>query len=316
MLSRIAESFFWIGRYLERADDTARILDSHLSTLVEDPSVEEAAASRTLLEVMGIEAADLPPGTRVDNELVLRLLGHDPDSSSSMVFAVGCARESARRARETVSAEVWEAINTTWHAVAHGQLQTMRPHLASRLVVERVAMISGLVDGTVTHDESWQFLVLGRSIERVDMTTRLLSNASLSTGSTTVWGSTLRACGALEAFTRTYRGRLAQREAAEFLLLDPLFPRSVLHSLQQAEDCVAALSYGSPRRTGPTGHGEAARLLGRARAELEYRPLADVLTDLAGEMERIQQRATRASEAIAARWFPAPAAPGWRVGER
>jgi len=308
MLSRIAESFFWIGRYLERADATARILDGHMATLVEDPTVEEAAACRTVLQVMGVEPDE---GTRFDNDLVLRLLGHEPDEPSSMVYALGCARESARRARETVSAEVWEAINTTWHAVSHGQLETMRPHLAARLVVERVAMISGMVDGTMNHDESWQFLVLGRNIERVDMTARLLSNASLSAGASTAWSSTLRACGALEAFTRTYRGRLVQREAAEFLLLDRLFPRSVIHSLGRAEDCIDHLDAG--RRSGQ--HGESARLLGRARAELEYRPLSDILSDLAGEMERIQQRMTRASEAIASRYFPTPVAHSWQAGE-
>lgn len=308
MLSRIAESFFWIGRYLERADDTARILDAHLSTLVEDPAVVEETACRTILQVMGAEVDD---DMRFDNALVLRLLGHDATSPSSMLFALGGARESARRARETVSADVWEAINTTWHAVSSGQLQVMRPHLASRLVIERVAMISGMADGTMNHDESWQFLVLGRNIERVDMTARLLSNASLSAGASTAWSTTLRACGAHEAFMRTYRGKLAQREAAEFLLLDRLFPRSVLHSLGRAEDCIEALDSG--RRSG--FHGEAAQLLGRARAELEYRPLSDILGDLAGEMERIQQRATRASEAIASRYFPTPIALSWQAGE-
>ena len=311
MLSRIAESFFWIGRYLERADDTARILDGHMSTLVEDPTVEEASACRTVLQVMGVEVDDLEPGTVLDNALVLRHLGYDPDSASSMTFAIGCARESARRARETVSADLWEAINTTWHAVSNGQLQVMRPHLASRLVVERIAMISGMADGTMSHDESWQFLVLGRNIERVDMTARLLSNASLSTGTSTSWSSTLRACGAQEAFTRTYRGKLAQREAAEFLLLDRLFPRSVIHALMRAEECVDQLDSGRRSRF----HGEAAQLLGRARAELEYRPLSDILGDLTGEMERIQQRATRASEAIAARYFPTPTALSWQAGE-
>ncbi|MEO7060834.1 MAG: alpha-E domain-containing protein [Lapillicoccus sp.] len=309
MLSRIAESFFWIGRYLERADDTARILDVHLSTLVEDPSVEESAACQTILQVMGVEFDEEP--ARYDNALVLRLLGHDANSSSSMLAALAGARESARRARETVSADVWEAINTTWHSVSGGQLQMMRPHLASRLVCERVAMISGMADGTMSHDESWQFLVLGRNIERVDMTARLLSNATLSAGASTAWATTLRACGAHEAFMRTYRGKLAQREAAEFLLLDRLFPRSIIHALVSAEQCLQSLDPSSGRG-GP--HGESGQLLGRARAELEYRPLSHILADLAGEMERIQVRSSRASAAIAARYFPTPLALSWQAG--
>jgi len=309
VLSRIAESFFWIGRYLERADDTARILDVHLSTLVEDPSVEESAACTTILQVMGVEFEEDEEPARYDNALVLRMLGHDPDSSSSMLAALAGARESARRARETVSADVWQAINTTWHSVSSGQLQAMRPHLASRLVCERVAMISGMADGTMSHDESWQFLVLGRNIERVDMTARLLSNATLSAGASTAWSTTLRACGAHEAFMRTYRGKLAQREAAEFLLLDRLFPRSIIHALTRAEACLESLE-----PSGGRPHGAAGQLLGRARAELEYRPLSDILGDLAGEMERIQVRSSRASEAIAARYFPTPLALSWQAG--
>lgn len=99
MLSRIAESLFWIGRYLERAEDTARMLDVHLQMAVDDPVANPRAGARLLLTVMG--ASDGPG--HVDQDSVMRRLCHDPDSPSSVVSAIVGARESARRSRETVS---------------------------------------------------------------------------------------------------------------------------------------------------------------------------------------------------------------------
>ena len=98
MLSRIAESLFWIGRYLERAEDTCRILDVHLQMLVEEPTTDEEESSHKLLRVMGA-----PAEGAIDTDAVMRILCYDPASPCSIVAAVGGVRESARRARETVS---------------------------------------------------------------------------------------------------------------------------------------------------------------------------------------------------------------------
>ncbi|HUP99932.1 MAG TPA: alpha-E domain-containing protein, partial [Aeromicrobium sp.] len=99
MLSRIAESLFWIGRYLERADDTARILDVQLQVLVEDPGMDERTSCEQLLAVMGVEEYDGVP----DRRMILELLAHDPGSPASIAAAIGSSREAARRARETLS---------------------------------------------------------------------------------------------------------------------------------------------------------------------------------------------------------------------
>jgi uncharacterized alpha-E superfamily protein len=306
VLSRIAESLFWIGRYLERAEDTSRILDVHLNLLVEDPTVEEESACRELLAVMGAEAEG-----RYDRALVFRHLGFDRQSSNSIAFAIECARENARRARETVSSEMWAAINMTYNSVSAGRLQAGRPGSALTWARERVALISGIADSTMSRDEGWHFLVLGRSIERADMVARLLATTSMSAGATTAWNTTLRASGAHEAFLRTYQGLETEEEAAEFLLLDRLFPRSIVHALTTAEDSLRALEASSLR----SGFdAEALRLLGRARADLEYRPLPDILADLPEEMERVQKTCSDASAAIAATYFSGAVALAW-VGE-
>ncbi len=309
MLSRIAEALFWIGRYLERAEDTARLLDVHLQLLVEDPVADPESQCAALLAVMGVE----PPEEErpVGLGSVMRLLAHDPRSPCSVVSAIDGARESARRSREIVSTDMWEAINTTWHAVGNRQLERLRPRAAFRLVRERCAVITGIADGTMSHDQGWQFLVLGRSIERVDMTARMISSAAYSAGSPYAWMTTLDACGAHHAFVRHYQGQDSDRDAAEFLLLDRLFPRSIVHTLTRAERALANLDVGE-RRAG--FEGDASRLLGKARAELEYRPLSEILVDLPGQMTQLQLTCSQASDAISDRYFEGAAALQWHGG--
>jgi uncharacterized alpha-E superfamily protein len=305
MLSRIAQSLFWIGRYLERADDTARILDVQMQVLIEDPGIDERRSCEQLLSVMGVEDY-----TGIPNRwLILDLLAHNADSPVSIAAAIGAARESARRARETLSTDIWAAINTTWHGL--GGAQAMRPPEMFTWVRNRTAMISGIADSTMSRDEGWQFYMLGRSIERVDMTARLLSTAALASGPQVAWATTLRACGAYESFIRAYRGIEADRQAAEFLLLDRWFPRSIVSSLAEAERALNKLE-STGQRSGFSD--EAQRLLGRARTELEYRPLADIVFDLPVEMERLQRACAAASDAVSARYFAESEVHTWRGG--
>ena len=305
MLSRIAESLFWIGRYLERADDTARILDVQTQVLVEDPNIDKVRSCEQLLSVMGVEDYEGVPSRR----LILELLAYEPDSPTSIFCSISAARESARRARETLSTDMWEAINTSWRGLP--AVRMMRPPDMFNWVRNRAAVISGIADSTMSRDEGWHFYILGRSIERVDMTARLLSTAALASGPQVAWPTTLRACGAYENFLRTYRGLEADSQAAEFLLLDRLFPRSIVSSLNRAEQCLSNLE-SSGQRAGFSD--EALRLLGRARTELEYRPLDDILFDLPTEMERLQRGCAAASDAVTTRYFSHSEALSWTGG--
>lgn len=305
MLSRIAQSLFWIGRYLERADDTARILDVQMQVLIEDPGMDERTSCEQLLSVMGVEDYTGQP----NRWMMLDLLAHNPDSPVSIAAAIGAARESSSRARETLSTDIWTAINTTWRGLSTAR--TMRPPDMFNWVRNRTAMISGIADSTMSRDDGWHFYMLGRSIERVDMTARLLSTAALASGPQVAWPTTLRACGAYESFIRAYRGIEADRQAAEFLLLDRWFPRSIVSSLAEAERALGHLA-SSGQRSGFSD--DAQRLLGRARTELEYRPLADIVFDLPVEMERLQRSCAAASDAVSARYFAESEIHTWRGG--
>jgi uncharacterized alpha-E superfamily protein len=302
MLSRIAESLFWIGRYVERADDTARILDTHLHVLLEDSWIDEDLACRSLLSVMGSKA----PPEKIGRTRVVELLVDDISNPSSIFGALEAARENARRARETVSTEMWQALNTTWTALPAVRGDAVSVHMVLAWVKERAAMVAGVADATMSHDDCWHFIALGRSLERADMTARLIATRAIEGGPS--WTHLMRSCGAYQAFLRTYRGAAGDENAAEFLLLDRLFPRSVFAALSRAETCLERLEP-LPGRAGV--QNEARRVLGRVRTGLEYRGAVDLLVDLPAEMERIQKACSEASDALSRRYFPRGAATSW-----
>ncbi|UOE43678.1 alpha-E domain-containing protein [Agromyces larvae] len=304
MLSRIAESLFWIGRYLERSDGTARILDVHLQLLLEDPWIDEDTACRALMSVMGSVPDDDVHLTPAD---LIALLGVDRSHPASIAHAVASARENARRAREIVSTELWEALNET-NARMPRRVATDKTHEFFRWVRDRTALALGVVDSASSRDEAWQFFSLGRAIERADMTARLLATRELTEASGPSWTTLLRSCGGYESYLRSYRGLPSTQSAAEFLLLDRLFPRSVIASVTRAEESLREID---PRagRVGVTD--QAQRLLGQIRSELEYRPIAEIIDELSDQMEHVQAVVSGASEAIRRRYFPASAVPVW-----
>ncbi|WP_394554110.1 alpha-E domain-containing protein [Agromyces sp. MMS24-JH15] len=307
MLSRIAESLFWIGRYIERSDGTARILDVHLQLLLEDPWIDEDTACRSLLAVMGSVPDDegpLRPG-----DLIARL-GVDRADPASIAHSVAAARENARRAREIVSAELWEALNET-NSRMPNRVAGDKSHEFFRWVRNRAALALGIVESASSRDEAWHFFTLGRAIERADMTARLLSTRELTEASGPSWTTILRSCGGYESYLRSYRGLPSTESAAEFLLLDRLFPRSIIASVIRAEESLREID---PRagRVGVTD--QAQRLLGQIRSELEYRPIGDIIDGLGEYMEHVQVVVSASSDAIRRRYFPASAVPIW-IGE-
>ena len=307
MLSRIAESLYWIGRYVERAEDTCRMLEVHLELMVDDPAIDAEESATALFMALG-----LPP---VDDPLapadVLRLVQYDTDSACSVVASLTGARESARRARETVSPDLWESLNTTWNLVRGGQFRRLRPAASLTMVRQRCALISGISDSTTSRDEGWQFLQLGRSIERIDMSARLMLWAAVTRRSSGAWNNALRAAGALHAFRRTHGAATLDRDAAQFLLLDRLFPRSVVFALTMAEDALNELEPGS-RRSG--FQSEAFRLLARTHAELEYLTLTEVLSELPERLADLQRTCLAVDEAITQRYFVGAPSPSWSGG--
>ncbi len=301
MLSRIAESLYWIGRSTERAEDTARLLDVHYHHLLEDRFADEPVVCAALLDAMGTEVTERP-----DADAVMRHLAFASTNPGSIVASLDTAWENARGAREALSSEMWEVLNTTHNTLANRAATTM-PHEFFRQVRDRMAVLAGLADATLARDEGWRFLVLGRSVERIDMSARILV-ARIGSGRAAGWVTTLRCCSAYEAYLRTYRRSVDASSAAEFLLLDHLFPRSVMHALLTCERVLEELAPGGGRAR---VDDEARRRVGIARAELEFVRVDDLVDTLPGHLETVQRSVSEIHDAISKRYFLAERVVEW-----
>lgn len=298
LLSRIAESLYWTGRYVERADDTARLIDVWIHQMLGQSGTGLDAACRALFGILGVAAE---PGAGLDTGMVLFRLVYDAQNPSAIAGAILGARAGARGIREVISSEMWECLNVTGHGLAgqRSAAERLGPHVYLRFVRERAALFFGLADSTMSRDDAWRFLVLGRSLERADMTARLLL-ARMSAPDDLGWPVLLRACGAHESFIRTHGWAADPWREAEFLLLDRLFPRSVVHALGTAEECLAALSPGPVRM----GVGDPARgPVGRLRQRLEYADPKQLPAQLPELLTALRETCVQASEAIATRYF-------------
>ena len=304
MLSRIAESLYWVGRYVERAEDSARLLDVQYHLLVEERRPNEVDICRALLAVMGVDPGTL--GAAPTAAAVTELLAGDPSYSGSITACIGAAWENARGARESLSSEIWETLNAT-HQQLPGRFRNSTGsarHELFQWIKDRAAAVTGLVDATLSRDDGWRFLVLGRSLERADMTARLLAACDEQTWGLTAWTTALRCCSALEAFLRTYRRPVDGPTAVEFLLLDRLFPRSVYHVLGGAERRLAELDPGAGRGGDRVGvDDEARRLLGRVCAQFEFLRVEEALRDLPRLLGKLQADCAEVHAAVARRYF-------------
>jgi uncharacterized alpha-E superfamily protein len=300
VLARNAESLYWIGRYVERADDTARILNVSVHQLLEDASIDPNHTSRQLLAVLGVaSAADI----ELDVWKLTELVAYSKDNTASIVSSINSARENTRGAREVVSTEMWECLNATWNAMPDRQRYARRagPHAFLSFVEERAAMFAGLADSTMSRDDGWLFLVLGRSIERADMVVRLLLSRVHDRASSPGWITVLRSAGAQDTYLRTFRGALDAGRVVQFLLRDTLFPRSVFHALRRAEDCLRELD--PSLNTRGNEKAEALRLLGTMRSELEFVRSSDLLDDLPKRLGDLQNSIREIGEAVSVQYF-------------
>jgi uncharacterized alpha-E superfamily protein len=312
MLSRVAEALFWVGRYVERAEDTARLLDVHFHEVLEEPGVDEVRACAVLLSVMGVSVE--VAGQHRDSRAVLELLGYDESSSSSIVGALSAAWQNARSAREALSADIWECLNSTHNSLPTrvAAARDFGPAPFFSYVRERAANMAGYVEASMSRDTSYDALVLGRSLERVDMTARMLAARIGSERASEGWASTLRACSAHDAYLRTYQQGVDEPRVVEFLLVDRLFPRSVFYALRTGERALARLDPASGR----SGLDERAhRAIGRARTDLEFLSAARLLDALPDRLLGLQRAVSVISEEVTERLFAGSPPPQWGLKE-
>jgi uncharacterized alpha-E superfamily protein len=309
MLSRLAELLYWTGRYVERADDTSRIIDAYIHRSAEDPFGDPDAACHTLFATLGME---VDPKTVVNQETVLARLVYDEVNPSSITGALLAAHENARRAREVISSEMWICLNATRNDLGSQRLKAARVGPASYLhfVRERSALFAGLTDATISHDETWWFLVLGRSLERIDMTARLLESRLLAAEYSPDWLTLLRAAGAMESYLRVSTGGSDPQAIAAFLLLDRAFPRSAFHSLNVADNCLAELTNIGGRSNAVN---QTRRTIRIAQTRLEYSDPNTVLDELVEILELLEQTSALANDQITSYFFRQVVSMPWEM---
>ncbi len=318
MLARHAEDLFWAGRYLERAEDTARLLDVTYHGLLEGGASDGPMAWQEVLDALQLSHAFHARHRTVTAVAVEDFLVLDERHSSSIVAAIGRARENARNVREHLSTELFEALNSTYLELrAEGREAEFaaHPHEFYRRVRSRCQLVAGAAAETMARLDAWRFFLLGRLIERAEMTCRLLRvRAPLAQRSDAhdeihYWLVLLNAVSALEAYARRYGAEIAPKQVLEFLVFSPDFPRSVLFCLRAAETQLRALE-------GGVAAPSVQRALSRLRADLEYQDLSMLLAHGAEDaLDRTREGIARVAERIESCYFASGPSPERHVYE-
>ncbi len=306
MLSRVADALFWMSRYLERAEYVARLLDVcfHLEL-----DLRGALAGPTELlwsTLAAILQQHVPPsrnGTDSPQKALSHWLMFDTDNPTSIVSCVSRARTNARSIRGTINSEMWKELNKLYWQITNADFVRQAkesPHDFYQTVECGSLHFQGVCDATLTHDEGWQFIQLGKLLERADKTLRVLDieyellREMIGPPDLTLinlqWAAVLRSCRGYEAYQKLHVGRVEPERVVGFLLLHPQFPRSVRFCLEASVQALAEIERLDPNRE----MGRVNRILGRVLNDLRYGELDQFLhgglhTFLSGTLERCNQ---------------------------
>lgn len=299
MLSRVADNLYWMSRYLERAEHTARVIDLNLNQMLDQSSVSGERRWERLLA--SLRVADENPPTD-DPYAMAHSLTFDSNNRSSIVSCIAAARENARQVREQISSEMWEQLNYLylWVREANRDSQLAnQPHAFLREIKEGSHLFQGITDSTMSHDEGWQFIQVGRSLERAASTAILLDVHFKAYEETPLeyleWVGLLKSCTAFEAYCRVYTADVQPSQVAEFLLLSEVFPRSVRFSADAAQQSLRLIG----RMTGARNASRAERLAGRLCAALDYAQVDEVMgEDIHKYLASIQGQCSQIHTAI------------------
>jgi len=321
LLSRVAEQLYWAARYVERAEDTARVVAEHTHLLVDLPT-SVPLTWEPLLAVSGMRTDFDARYPAPDERPIITFLLADGDNPSSVLAAVVAARGNLRSAREVLPREAWQALNDLYLYATSHHVEAVDRRSRGRFletVIGDCQRFVGILAGTMSRDEAYHVLALGRLIERADMTTRVLDvravallagargdngvdngsgDAARPRHDEVQWAAVLRSLSALQAYHRYRRGPATGHDTVAFLLRDADFPGSIAYCLGAIEDELAAMPRSAPAVA-------AARAARRTLGTVAAAPL----DRLHGGLDGIQADLAAVHEAIEAAYFPRLPAP-------
>jgi uncharacterized alpha-E superfamily protein len=290
MLSRVANLIYWIARYLERAENTARIVEVNAQLVLDLQSRQDADDPRAWEPLVFVTGSDEKfhelYGEKATERAVVEFMLFDKRNPGSVLSCIAAARENARCIRDQLAAEVWESINTFYLRLKdddftrYAQLGSAE-YLAG--IKAQTQLFHGVAESMIPRDTGWWFYELGRHLERADNTSRILDikyymilpslQAVGSALDMVQWASVLRSCSAFEAYRRSHRGELNLVSVVDYLARDETFPRSILYSVAQAEMCLLRISDGAKTPRVEHANDQARRL----REDLENADIKRVI---------------------------------------
>ena len=311
MLSRVADSLYWMSRYIERAENNARIADVNLQLLLDLTNPSEADSQQQWDPIISsLEENELFASLydKPDGKAVIDFVSLQKKNPNSIYSCLTLARENARTTSEQISSEMWEQVNRLYLFVKSDSARKMvrnSPYQFFSRIIAGSHLFQGITDATMTHGEGWDFIRIGKLLERADCTSRILDvkyHILLPSGETVggnvdtiQWMSVLKSCSALEAYRKIYVGQVAPWRVAEFIITHSTFPRSIRFSVDHFDAALHQIS-GSPETNYAN---EAERLSGRLRSDLDYVTIGDIFKfGLHEYLEQIQERLVEISNAM------------------
>jgi uncharacterized alpha-E superfamily protein len=303
MLSRVADSLYWMSRYLERAENTARLLDVTMSLMLDSGGASGEIRWQRMVAALGRPSALDWDGSF---ESMARKLVFDSLHPASITYCINAARENARQVREEISTEQWQRLNRLFHQMhsphAHVQFSSSIGDVIST-VIDGIHLFQGVGASTMIHGQGWQFIRLGRYLERAYSTATLLevyqpelflSHEREHTGYQYLeLVGLLRCCTAFEAYCQVYTADVTPDRILEFLLLNRDFP----HALSYCVECVRIAIESIQRSSRRRAPGELTAGIGRLHAMLGYTSLSEILSgDPAAFLHTIREQCLRIHE--------------------
>jgi uncharacterized alpha-E superfamily protein len=285
MLSRVANSMYWLGRYLERAENYARFIDVNFNLMLDLPH-DLKEQWEPLIRSTGDYEDYIKKNNSFDKNTAIYFLAFDADNPQSLISSITYARENARIIRENLSKETWEKLNQTYHFVNRAaekrEWEREDPRAFFESVKSQILLLYGLAESTVARTEGWYFRQLGQYLERADKTSRILdvkyhillpSPKEVGTPLDFLhWIALLKSVTGFNTYRRLY-GNVKPSGVVEFLVLSKIFPRSVFYCLKEAEGCLTKISGSS----GTGFRNSAEKAMGELRSILEYHDVNDVI---------------------------------------
>lgn len=279
MLSRVADSLYWLSRYLERAEHVARLIDVQIHLMLDLSPESSAQRWRRLLDSLHVA---LPLDGLYDPYYMTDLLTFDTANSNSIVNCIASARSNALQLREHVSSEMWEQINWLYFRVKEAQIDSLweaQPHDFFVSVKNGIHLFQGITDSTMNQNEAYQFIQVGRYLERAVSVAQLLDvhfaafrHGSSFEGEFLEWIGLLKSCTAFEAYCKVFMADLKPDCIADFLLLNREFPHSIAFSLNHMQTALMSIAEDSQSRRARTPN----RLAGRLTAMVDYGQVDEV----------------------------------------